>query len=127
MGYEEPSEILKISSVYFQKYQVANHHSKKSYTIHSYHCCKSNVIQQNYEKCHFAEWILLVCFQLTSISAIFLVLAIEVIFNLHINILLTLMCERITVSHSVTQQKADLKDGSLPKIKTNIKMLLWTL
>ncbi len=29
----------------------------------------------------------------------------------------------LSISHSVTQQKADLEDGSLPKIETSIKML----
>ncbi len=32
-----------------------------------------------------------------------------------------------SVSHSVTQQKADLEDGSLPKVETSINLLHWTL
>ena len=32
-----------------------------------------------------------------------------------------------SVSQSVTQQKADLEDGGLPKIDTSIKMLHWTI
>ncbi len=32
----------------------------------------------------------------------------------------------LSVSHSITQQKADSEDGSLQKIETSIKMLHWT-